>query len=114
MSTIRMVIIGAIILAGCTVLFTSTARIYYDLRPNTATVPEDLKVESTFTKMKVFLVIEDNKVCGFFTEEEAVQKYIDEHEGAYLFPIEVAPSLDLQMEFVLDDDGELKANLLNW
>lgn len=108
MSTARMIIYGAIILMGCIVLFT-----LYDLHSNTATVPEDLKVESTFVKMKIFLVIEDNKICGFFTEEETVQKYIDEHEGAYLFPIEVAPSLDIQMEFVLDDDGELKANLLN-
>ncbi len=77
-------------------------------------VPKHLQVNSTFTSMQVFMIIEDAEIRGFFTQESSARKYADEHEGAGIFTLGVSPTTDLQMEFIKDEDGVLQARILEW
>ena len=78
------------------------------------TVPKSLHIESALTQMQVFIIIGGTEIRGFFTKEKAAKKYVEEHEGAYIFPFGVSPTIDLQMEFAVGDNGKLQAKLLNW
>lgn len=77
-------------------------------------IPKHLQVNSTFTSMQVFMIIEGAEIRGFFTQESSAKKYADEHEGAGIFTLGVSPTIDLQMEFIKDKDEVLQARILEW